>query len=873
MIAKNQTQLFWAYISLNIVEITQTICLTFSGSENQINILFFALFPLLEIAFLVISQKLCQYEKLSFEKFKDFLQAGLKTVLFGNPIVWMTVSAITNHSRENRLLLVLYCVILIPDWHSSIYYLCTIKGAALIVSLCINQRLSFFSNISELLLLALAVYLLKILKINNIEQSTQTFIDYIKSDETQTTITELNSKNMQTEDMEFQSEVLPSISFDVIVKEPERNVYEDFFRSLQHPAFIVDLNANLRALKLNILNACAKELINSHENILDNAVLEVSNITLNELLLTYRRAVTLLNLKTERIKFPKQKANKNSEKIYDATVATFECVGDKRMAGLILMETPKDREKEKQILDNFKTSLECSLLHELLTPLNSLIPFLRLMPGYIPAGRKEDLRDMALASAELLESKIRDFFDYTKIEQNALKCEETEFVVEELFDEVYKIFQFEIQPKENKLLFKTIAGKNRKLLIFADKMRIKQVLVKLIANANKFTSNGVINVTAAEKNDDLDVIFSVKDSGKGMEKEQLDLIFASLLEKAKMLNEQHEGSTKLPGLGIVIARNICDCMGGKLTATSEIGKGSTFSFEVPICRIFTSPNITHKERPQNSIPDREQSEKIPLFTETNSPSFQEQHYAAPSLFIPDGRERQNLKRRESSGAIKRNKKKGSIRRMRPPDSSIQPLSSSLIIERNKDLNGDIPPEFSVDHSKEREFYQHFASVVRNRSKLLHSSKEIEPITKKSIKAQKMLEEKKERAKVVLVTDDIFANRMVVCQMLKKLNIAVIEAINGEEAVKEIIKSMDDNTSVDIRLVLMDLDMPVMDGVQATREIRKEEKKRGIKEKLPILAVTAHNSEKDREACFDAGMQDFLAKPIRFNTLDAVVRTY
>ena len=128
-----------------------------------------------------------------------------------------------------------------------------------------------------------------------------------------------------------------------------------------------------------------------------------------------------------------------------------------------------------------------------------------------------------------------------------------------------------------------------------------------------------------------------------------------------------------------------------------------------------------------------------------------------------------------------------------------------------------------------------------------------------------------KKKVVLITDDDYSNRLVVREILKRLRIPTIEAMNGEEAVSAVRKSFSKHSQYEIVLILLDLHMPVMTGVEATIRIRKMETMRN--DKIPIVAVTAHDGAKDQEECFNVGMQDFVVKPVASKTLRKIVDRY
>lgn len=125
--------------------------------------------------------------------------------------------------------------------------------------------------------------------------------------------------------------------------------------------------------------------------------------------------------------------------------------------------------------------------------------------------------------------------------------------------------------------------------------------------------------------------------------------------------------------------------------------------------------------------------------------------------------------------------------------------------------------------------------------------------------------------VILITDDMYSNRLVIREMLKKLSIMTMEAINGEKAVDIVKQSFEHESDFKIALILMDLNMPIMNGLMSTQKIRELERLR--KTKIPIIAVTAHDGQSDRKGCYNAGMQDYILKPISSKILESLIKGY
>ena len=686
-------------------------------------------------------------------------------------------------------------------------------------------------------------------------------------------------------------------------------IYEYFFKTMQHAAFIIDLNVNTQEAKAAIPNSQAAVLMSDCDNLFEDSRLEKQKGSLNSLIYTIRRKVaqqvTYQDTATIQIK---SSAPKPVEKSYNVTAFTFEYGNDSRMLSLIMMEIPTSMKQEMEALDSFKESLMCSLSHELNTPMNSLIPLLKMMPSCPNVENGDDHKELALASAELLQSKIRDLIDYTKIEMKDFKMETSEFYVEDLFVELHRIFQYEVLHKKNRLDIKINTRGNKRLLILADKARIKQVLIKLIANANKFTNKGLVAVIASENRDNLNVSFAIRDTGAGMSKDSLGLIFASLPEKAKYIREHHNEFAKLPGLGLDIAKSICTQMNSKLMVTSQEGRGSCFSFEMPVCRIYS--NIS--------------AQTIPEFVkDTQTLNFQLFHKTKDDSVYPGEKKEKPKKKRSSrmkltqinsSEEKKITEKTKDTNLLEPPSKLLRCNSGIKLVKmrysgkRNQFVEqknrekmfhlmktaSAIPLGSTMRTLEEEEVCEEktqvtdmmrlYGSFVRNNpvnSKIIHTN--MVPRTLPSLvsilsptacgTAIEQIVLKPRKNEVVLITDDQYSNRVVIREMLKKIKVQSIEAINGEEAVNKVEKSFSDDSAITIKLIFMDLNMPVKDGVQATVEIRKLERSYNRNGLIPIVAVTAHDTTNDQNACFEAGMQDYVLKPVDAITLHRLVSEY
>jgi len=337
--------------------------------------------------------------------------------------------------------------------------------------------------------------------------------------------------------------------------------------------------------KPNLLNRTAEYLVDSCNNdFYQGSRLEKFDGSLSDFINSMKSKVVQKLSYSDMIHIP---VTSSSKAIFGLSASLFDVDNETRALGIILIEISKNVEEELNAVETFKTSLISALSHELNNPINSLILILETMACSCISQSYKELRETALYSIYILQHKIKDLLDYATMEVSEIKLELAEFCLNDLFDELKQLFRLEVKYKSNVLITNININPNSKVIIYADRDRLKQIFIKLLSNANKFTVRGIIRLTAEEIKDNFNILFTVSDTGMGISKERLDVLFASLSQKNKNYNE----SAKLPGLGLEIAKGLCKSMDSKLKAVSEEGKGSVFTFEIPTCRFSSFAHL------------------------------------------------------------------------------------------------------------------------------------------------------------------------------------------------------------------------------------------------------------------------------------------
>ena len=502
-----------------------------------------------------------------------------------------------------------------------------------------------------------------------------------------------------------------------------------------------------------------------------------------------------------------------------------------------------------------KSEFLANVSHEVRTPMNGIIGLTLLTLGTDLTREQRDNLDMVKVSADSLLLVINDILDFSKIEAGRLELESMELELGEVVADALKALALRAHEKGLELGYRIAPGVPQSLR--GDSLRLRQILLNLVGNAIKFTDKGEVFVSVEvhkAEGSDLELHFQVRDTGMGVQKDKQRIIFEAFAQADGSSTRKYEGT----GLGLTISSRLVELMNGRLWVESEVGAGSTFHF---VARLVTRA----EQKPEPTVPSAVKGRRI-LVVDDNRASGG----VLGELLLGWGFDPVVVDSADTALAA-----------VGPADGPSTAFDLVLIDAGMPDMDG-----FALGHALQQRgsraaLVMMLTTAGRRTARTNDRELRIAAFLTKPIRSGDLLAaivrslgagfvgEKESRMPDrgtpaiarrplrLLLAEDNVINQKLMLRLLEKAGHMATVVRSGRAAIDALAKERFD-------MVLMDVQMPEMDGFEATAAIRADERATG--EHLPLVAITAHAMRGDRERCLQAGFDGYVSKPIHFEDL-------